>query len=101
MDEDLGISLLQDMLGALIKASEGEHPYLAVMVSFARHFAEDIAGVTPRKSRVLFSKFKMKPRLAQVCVCVCMCACACMRACMCVHACVSTWFSMVEESLWS
>ncbi len=66
VDENLGIPLLQDMLDTLIKASASEHPYLAVMVSFARHFAEDVAGITPRKQRVVFSKFKMKPRLAQV-----------------------------------
>ena len=66
VEEDVGLSLLQDMLSSLVRSNEVEHPYLAVMVSFARHFAEDIAGITPRKHRMMFTKFKMKPRLAQV-----------------------------------
>ena len=66
VDEDLGLSLLQDMLSALITSNEEGHPYLAVMVSFARHFSEDLAGVIPRKQKMLFSKYNYESPLAAV-----------------------------------
>ena len=61
IDEDLGLCLLQEILSILISSNEEGHPYLAVMVSFARHFAEDLAGITPRKQRMLFSKYNKTP----------------------------------------
>ena len=54
------MSLLLDMFSALVVADEEGHPYLSVVVSFARHFAEDLAGILPRKQRLLVDKFNVK-----------------------------------------
>lgn len=48
------------MFSALVEADKDGHPYLSVVVSFARHFAEDLAGIWPRKQRLLLDKFNME-----------------------------------------
>ena len=67
VEQDVGVSLLLDMLSAVVAADEeaGGHPYLAVVVSFARHFAEDMAGIVSRKHRTLLSKFGLTVELGQ------------------------------------
>ena len=60
VNQDVGTSLLLEMLSTVIKADEESHPYLSVMVSFARHFAEDMAGIVPRKQRTLLLKFNIE-----------------------------------------
>ena len=68
VEQDVGVSLLSDMLSAVVSADEeaGGHPYLAVVVSFARHFAEDVAGIIPRKNKTLFTKYDITPPQSQV-----------------------------------
>lgn len=56
VEQDVGVSLLLDMFSSLLSADEEGHPYLSVVLSFARHFAEDVAGIWPRKQRVLLDK---------------------------------------------
>ena len=68
MEEDVGLSLLRDMLSMVIEAdrrAEGR-PYLSVVLSFARNCAEDIAGILPRKQRLILSKYSIEPPSAQV-----------------------------------
>lgn len=64
---DIGTSLLMDMLTAVTKADKAErYPYLPVVVSFARHCAEDVAGIVPRKQRLLLDKYGIQPPRSQV-----------------------------------
>ena len=67
VDEEVGVSLLQDMVSMLIKADNEGHPYLSVMVSFARHFAEDMMGILPRKQRTVLSKYNVQLPQSEVC----------------------------------
>ena len=60
VEQDVGVSLLLDMFSSLLSADEEGHPYLSVVLSFARHFAEDVAGIWPRKQRVLLDKFSIQ-----------------------------------------
>ena len=57
IEQDIGIALLHDMLNDVIKADKSCHAYTSVVYSFARQFAEDIAGILPRKRRLLMSKY--------------------------------------------
>lgn len=66
VNEDIGISLLNDLLLAIMKADKNGHPYLAVVVSFARHCAEDFAGIVPRKQRLLLHKHGVEPPKSEV-----------------------------------
>ena len=76
VNEDMGLSLLTDMLTSLIKADSNGHPYLAVVVSFARHCVEDLAGIVPRKQRLLLTKYGIEPLRSEVCL-VTLCTCVC------------------------
>ena len=64
----MGTSLLTDMLTAVTKKADKEgHPYLSVVVSFARHCSEDLAGIVPRRhEHALMRKFQMEPPKSQV-----------------------------------
>jgi len=66
VNEDLGISLLGDMLSNVIRADSNGHPYLSVIASFARHCVEDLAGIIPRKQRLLLTKYGIEPPTSQV-----------------------------------
>ena len=67
IDEEVGSSLLADMLTAVTQRADKEgHPYLSVVVGFARHCSEDLAGIVPRRQRVVMTKFQMEPPKAQV-----------------------------------
>ncbi len=66
VDQDLGLSLFHEMLTTVIKADRDGHPYLSVVVSCARHFAEDVADVWPRKQRMVLSKFDIEPPHSKV-----------------------------------
>ncbi len=68
INEDLGLSLLTDMLIAIMKADSKGHSFLAVVVSFARHCAEDLAGIVPRKQRLLLTKYGIEPPISRVCI---------------------------------
>ena len=62
VEQDIALSLLTDMLARVIQADsqvEGR-PYLTVVLSFARHHAEDLAGVLPRKQQLLLSKYSIE-----------------------------------------
>ena len=56
VNEDVGLSLLSDMLSGIIAADKETHAYLGVVLTFARQHAEDVAGIPPRKQRLLLSK---------------------------------------------
>ncbi len=66
VDEGLGLSLLSDMLTAIMKADFKDRSYLAVIVSFIRHCGEDLAGMTPRKQRLLLTKYGIEPPKSEV-----------------------------------
>ena len=68
VEQDVGVSLLLDILGTVMSADKeaGGHPYLAVVLSFAKHFAEDVAGIVPRKHRMLLSKHDLSMPQSQV-----------------------------------
>ena len=55
------------MLTDIIKCDRNDHHYIAVVVGFARHCAEDIAGVLPRKQKLLWNKYGFE--LPQISVC--------------------------------
>lgn len=66
VNEDVGLSLLNDMLSAIIAADKETHAYLGVVLTFARQHAEDIAGIPPRKQRLLLSKHGIQLDQAEV-----------------------------------
>ncbi len=66
VDEGLGLSLLSDMLTAIMKADSKSHSYLAVIVSFIRHCGEDLVGMAPRKQRLLLTKYGIEPPKSEV-----------------------------------
>ena len=61
------------MLVEIIKVDMKCHAYLPVVVGFARHCAEDLAGILPRKQRTLLTKYDIRPPQFQVCLCYIMC----------------------------
>ena len=70
MEQDIGLSLLHDMLFRVVRADDQTpgRPYLAVVLSFARHHAEDIAGMLPRKQQLLLSKYSIELPNPEVCM---------------------------------
>ena len=56
------------MLIEIVKADKQCHAYLPVVVGFARHCAEDLAGILPRKQRILLTKYDILPPRFQVCL---------------------------------
>ena len=68
IDEEVGSSLLTDMLTAVTQKADKEgHPYLAVVVAFARSCSEDLTGIIPRsKQNAMMRKFQMEPPKSQV-----------------------------------
>ena len=62
MEQDIALSLLTDMLARVIQADSqvDGRPYLTVVLSSARHHAEDLAGVLPRKQQLLLSKYSIE-----------------------------------------
>ncbi|XP_065910313.1 regulator of nonsense transcripts 2-like isoform X2 [Dysidea avara] len=59
--QDVALSLLTKMLQDVIQADEASHTHLPVILSFARHCAEDVAGILPRKQRMLLQKYDIQP----------------------------------------
>ena len=55
------------MLLEIIVVDKKCHAYLPVVVGFARHCAEDLAGILPRKQRTLLTKYDIVPPQFQVC----------------------------------
>ena len=68
IDEEVGTSLLTDMLTAVTQKADKEgHPYLSVVVAFARSCSEDLTGIVPRsKQYAMMRKFQMDPPKSQV-----------------------------------
>ena len=66
IDEEIGCSLLMDMVAMVTKADKEGHPYLSVVLNFCRHCSEDIAGIVPRRQRQLMAKFDIHPPKSQV-----------------------------------
>ena len=66
VDEEVGCTLLMDMLTTVTKADKDGHPYLSVVLNFARHCSEDLAGILPRRHRQLMRKFKVELPESQV-----------------------------------
>ncbi|CAI8037046.1 Regulator of nonsense transcripts 2 [Geodia barretti] len=62
VDEDVGLSLLRDMLHHVAETDRLTHgrPYLTVVLSFARHHAEDFAAILPRRQQLLLRKYSIK-----------------------------------------
>lgn len=54
------------MLTDIIKADRNDHHYIAVVVGFARHCAEDLAGLLPKKQRLLWTKYGLELQQEQV-----------------------------------
>ena len=69
VEQDVGLSLLHDMLFRVVRADDQTpgRPYLTVVLSFARHHAEDIAGMLPRKQQLLLSKYSIELPNPEVC----------------------------------
>ena len=68
VDEDVGLSLLRDMLHHVAETDRLTHgrPYLTVVLSFARHHAEDFAAILPRRQQLLLRKYSIKLPNSQV-----------------------------------
>lgn len=64
--QDIGIALLSDMLSNIITADKETHVHIAVVTSFARQFADDYAGFSPRKNKTLFAKYGIEPPQAKL-----------------------------------
>lgn len=55
------MALLHEMLSELITADHSsDHAHMAVIVGFARHCGEDLAGFMPRRTCLLLSKYDME-----------------------------------------
>ncbi len=62
MDQDIGTQILQDALGEVVRVDrEGQPALLSVVLNFSRHCAEDVAGIMPRKQRLLLTKYGIQP----------------------------------------
>ena len=68
MEQDVSLNLLTEMLARVMKADSHIHerPFLTVVLSFARHHAEDFAGIVPRRQQLLLSKYSIKLPNAEV-----------------------------------
>ena len=68
VDEDVGLSLLRDMLHHVVETDRLIHgrPYLTVVLSFVRHHAEDFAAILPRRQQLLLRKHSIKLPNSQV-----------------------------------
>ena len=66
VEEDIGTTLLLEMLSAITRSDPKAHGYLSVVLSFARHCAEDVAGISPRKHRLLATKYGIAPPKSEV-----------------------------------
>ena len=69
VNETISVQLLHEMLTNVVKADADGHPYLTVVLSFARSCAEDIAGIMPRRQRLLLRKYAVEAPQSEVCVC--------------------------------
>ena len=68
MNEGVGLSLLSDMLHHVVQTDRvtSGRPYLTVVLSFARHHAEDFAGILPRRQQLLLRKYSIELPNSQV-----------------------------------
>ena len=67
MNDGIGTQLLHDMFTSVVAADkQGQHHYLSVVLNFARHCAEDVAGIMPRKQRLLLTKYEIQPPKSEV-----------------------------------
>jgi regulator of nonsense transcripts 2 len=69
IDEGVGTAILHDMLSnivALDSRDTKDYFYVGVVVGFARHYAEDVAGIFPRKHHILWGKYELKPPRVQL-----------------------------------
>ena len=78
VDEDIGIQLLLDVITEVTRADLASHPYLTVVLNFARHCGEDVAGILPRKQRMLLTQYGIQPPTSEVCVCLSICLSVCL-----------------------
>ena len=79
MREDVGLTLLREMLDQVMTADKHSAGiYLTVVLSFVRHHAEDFAAVLPRRQQLLLRKYSIELPHNQVC-------CVCERETVCVH----------------
>lgn len=63
VNQDLGVSFLSDMLTRAITSDQKSKSYsfVSVVTSFARQFADDFAGILPRKHKAVYTKYNLKP----------------------------------------
>ena len=63
IDHGIGINLMNDILTKAITSDQKSKTYsfITVVTSFARQFAEDFAGIVPRKNKLLFSQYQLTP----------------------------------------
>ncbi len=67
MDQGIGIEVLLDALGEVVRVDKEGQPFLlAVVLNFSRHLAEDFAGIMPRRQRLLLTKYGIQPPEAEV-----------------------------------
>ena len=66
VNEDVGFSLLMDMFNDVVHAVKESHTYLPVVLSFARHCAEDVAGIVPRSSKLMVQQYGIAVPKSQV-----------------------------------
>ena len=57
VNEDVGFSLLMDMFNDVVNADKESHTFLPVVLSFARHCAEDVAGIVPRNNKLMAQQY--------------------------------------------
>ena len=63
VDQELGVSFMSDILLKAITSDQKSKTYsfVSVVTSFARQFADDFAGILPRKYKVLYTKYQLVP----------------------------------------
>ena len=55
-----GLSLIHNQLCAIVSADREQHDLISVIISLCKHSGEDLAGLVPRKHRLLADKFDIK-----------------------------------------
>ena len=68
IDQGIGVSLMTDILTKAITSDQKSKTYsfVSVVTSFARQFAEDFAGIIPRKHKTLYTQYQLTPPQSKV-----------------------------------
>lgn len=65
------MQLLLDALTEVVRVDKEGQPFLlSVVLNFSRHCAEDLAGIVPRKQRLLLTKYEIPPPESKVRACL-------------------------------